>query len=69
MENMSILTLFSAQPKVELPKQDSGTGQGEFENVFKKNIWTVLKNQLKQTLLNPRRKAFKRKNLRRLRKL
>ncbi len=36
MENMSILTLFSAQPKVELPKQDSGTGQGEFENVFKK---------------------------------
>ncbi|PLX65946.1 MAG: hypothetical protein C0603_13300 [Denitrovibrio sp.] len=38
MENMSILNLFSAQPNIELPKEAASTGQGEFENVFKKYL-------------------------------
>ncbi|XOB66248.1 flagellar hook-length control protein FliK [Deferribacteres bacterium DY0037] len=40
MENMSILNLFSAQAKVQVPKvtETTGTQQGEFENVFKKYL-------------------------------
>jgi len=38
MENMSILNLFSAKAGLEMPKQTPASGQGEFENVFKKYL-------------------------------
>jgi flagellar hook-length control protein FliK len=38
MENISILNLFSAQVNVEMPKAAADTGQGQFEDVFKKYL-------------------------------
>lgn len=38
MENISILNLFSAKVNLELPKASAGTGQGQFEDVFKKYL-------------------------------
>ena len=38
MENISILNLFSAKVNIEMPKAAADTGQGQFEDVFKKYL-------------------------------